>query len=203
MAMERQLWCAITDDDDIVGMSYANVSEDLTEVEVGGLMVDPSTRGKGVGDVLMFLPLAHFLVNEQPLSWDIPPRIITHTLRDNLMPRGIIARVGFRHDRDVVIPGSALPGLRTEPDGNVHGVEFLFEVPGGLRSVAGWLGDWSGVLRDGSPATIEMRPGEQLSDWASAVGEMADEHTPCEPVATPDASDPAEAIDPAADTDTP
>lgn len=173
MALDRLVWCAITDTDHIVGMSYANVKDDLSEVEIGGLMVDATMRGKGLGDVLMRLPLAHLLVNEQPLAWSPAPTILTHALKDNHLPRGIIGRVGFRFATDVTIPGAMLPGLRTESDGNVHGTEFHLAIPDGLHSVADWLGAWTGKLNDGSDCQIDMREGERLSDWADAIRGMA------------------------------
>lgn len=170
--MNRLLWCAITDADELVGMSYANVDASETEVEIGGLMVDPKMRGKGLGEILMRLPLAHFLMNEQPFSWPVTPKIITHTLRDNLMPRGIIDRVGFAIARNVIIPGSELPGLRTEADGNVHGIEFHLVIPDGIHSVADWLCAWSGTLSDGTSGKIQTLEGESLTDWAAAIRGM-------------------------------
>lgn len=173
LTLDRNVWCAITDDDEIVGMSYANVSDDAKEVEIGGLMVSAKTRGRGIGDLMMRLPLVHFLVTERPLRWERPPTIVAHALEGNEMPRGIIARAGFEFHEEVRIPPEALPGLRVGDDGMVHGDEFHLKLPEALHHLADWLDGWRDVLKDGSPATIGILEGESLADWATVLRSMA------------------------------
>ncbi len=173
LTLDRNVWCAITDDDEIVGMSYAKVSDDETEVEVGGLMVSAKTRGRGIGDLMMRLPLIHFLVTERPLRWERPPAIVAHALAGNEMPRRIITRAGFEFHEEVCIPPGVLPGLRTGPDGMVHGDEYHLKIPDALLDLAQWLDEWSDVLRDGSPARITMLEGESIADWATVLRSMA------------------------------
>lgn len=172
LTLDRNVWCAITDEDELLGMSYACVSPDNTEVEIGGLMVAAKTRGKGIGDVLMRLPLCHFVVNENPLAWRQPPRIVAHALKGNELPRKIISRAGFEHATAVRIHGDKLPGLRIEDDGHVHGDEFHLRTPGALAEQADWLDSWAGQLRDGTTASISLLEGEALSDWANALRSM-------------------------------
>lgn len=172
LTLDRNVWCAITEEDELLGMSYACMNDDESEVEVGGLMVAAKTRGKGIGDILMRLPLCHFLVNEDPLAWNRPPRIVAHALKGNELPRRIITRAGFQHATAVSIPADVLPGLRTEADGLIHGDEFHLQMPGALSGQADWLDSWSGTLRDGTAASISLLPGEALSDWASALRAM-------------------------------
>ncbi|WAJ29426.1 GNAT family N-acetyltransferase [Antarcticirhabdus aurantiaca] len=173
LALDRNVWCAVTDEEVVLGLSYACVSDDESEVEIGGLMVSPEARGKGIGDVLMRLPLCHFLVNENPLAWRRPPRIVAHVLKGNDAPRRIIARTGFAHAKAVRIPGAALPGLRTEPDGHVHGDEFHLRIPQALEEQAVWLDGWNDTLLDGSAARIRLLEGHTLPGWAAAIRAMA------------------------------
>lgn len=169
LARDRNLWCAITDEDDIVGMSYAAMNPEETEVEIGGLMVASETRGRGIGDYMMRLPLIHFLVMERPLRWEHPPTIVTHVLAGNEMPRRIIERAGFAHAKPVTIPPEVLPGLRTGADGMVHGDEYHLRLPDALSELADWIDEFDGTLRNGSPCSIELLEGESLGDWATVL----------------------------------
>lgn len=172
LTLDRNVWCAISDDDEILGMSYAKVADDETEVEIGGLMVAAKTRGRGIGDLLMRLPLIQFLVNERPLRWARPPAIVAHALAGNELPRRIIQRAGFEHAKPVSIPAHVLPGLRTGQDGQVHGDEYHLRLPDALLDLARWLDGWTGVLRDGSAARIQLLEGESLADWATVLRSM-------------------------------
>lgn len=173
LTLDRNVWCAITDDDEIVGMSYAKMDDRETEVEIGGLMVSAKTRGRGIGDLMMRLPLVHFLVSERPLRWECPPKIVAHALEGNEMPRRIIARAGFEFHEEVSIPPEALPGLRVGADGMVHGDEFHLKLPDALYHLAAWLDGWDDSLRDGSPAAIKLLEDETLADWANVLRSMA------------------------------
>jgi len=173
LTRDRSVWCAITDDDEIVGMSYASMSDDETEVEIGGLMVSAKTRGRGIGDVMMRLPLVHFLVMERPFRSERPPTIVAHALRGNEMPGRIITRAGFEFHDEVCIPPEVLPGLRTGADGMVHGDEYRLKLPDALHHLADWLDGWNDVLRDGSSAAISTLPDETLADWATVLRSMA------------------------------
>lgn len=172
LTLDRNVWCAITNDDEIVAMSYANLDEVKNELEIGGLMVSAKTRGRGIGDLMMRLPLVHYLVYERPLRWPTPPTIVAHVLAGNPAPRGIISRAGFDFHEEVCIPSEALPGLRTGPDGMVHGDEFHLRLPQALMDLADWLDGWSDELRDGSPAAIHMLEGETTGDWATVLRTM-------------------------------
>ena len=173
LTLDRNVWCAITDDDEIVGMSYAKMSDDETEVEIGGLMVSAKTRGRGIGDLMMRLPLVHFLVTERPLRWRCPPTIVAHALEGNEKPRRIISRAGFEFHKTVSIPPEVLPGLRIGDDGMVHGDEYHLKLPDALLCLATWLDEWSDVLRDGSSAAIKILEDETLADWATILRSMA------------------------------
>ncbi len=174
LAFERTLWCAITDEDEIVGMSYAGVSSNETEVEIGGLMVAARTRGKGIGEIMMRLPLIHFLATERPLRWPRPPAIVAHVVDGNQMPRRIIAATGFRHHRHVTVDPKLLPGLRTGDDGLVHGDEFLLPMPDALPALAIWVDGWTGILRDGTTAEIRLLEDESVADWAVVLRSMTE-----------------------------
>lgn len=172
LALDRCLWCAITDEDEILAMSYVHGSADVGSVEVGGLMVAVKTRGKGLGDIMMHVPLIHFLVNERPLRWTPTPTILTHVVTGNDDPRGIIERCGFAFAKSDSWSADDFPGLRTGPDGRVHGDEFHLQTPEALEGLACWADEWPHSLRDGSPAEIRLLEGETTDDWATVLRSM-------------------------------
>ncbi len=173
LAMDRCVWGAISSDDEILAMSYASFDEDKNEWEIGGLMVAPEARGKNLGSIMMRLPLAHMLFTENPLALSPAPAIVTHVMRGNEHPRRIIPSVGFEFSQSVVIPSSAMPGMKTFEDGNVHGDEFYLKVPDALIQLAEWAEGWEGRLRDGTGAEIDLFHGYSLGIWAEAFRGMA------------------------------
>jgi GNAT superfamily N-acetyltransferase len=172
LALDRSLWCAITDEDEILGMSYLSVSGDNKKIEVGGLMVAKKTRGQGIGDAMLRLPLIHFLVNERPLRWEPQPCILTHVVAGNDDPVRIIERCGFKFAFSDSWPAEELPGLRTGDDGKVHGHEFHLVIPDGVQELAKWMQSWNGKLRDGTDAEIKMLEDESIEDWAGILSSM-------------------------------
>lgn len=154
-------------------MCYGCFDESKWEWEFGGLMVDESTRGKGLGAVLLRLPLAHILFSEDPLAWSRRPNFVTHVLAGNNAPRRIIPEAGFHHHVAVKIPGSALPGLPTDAEGFVHGDEYRLSIPQALKDLAVWCEHWENKLRDGTGAHINLLEGITLKMWADALKGMA------------------------------
>lgn len=174
LARDRCLWCAITSDDHIAGLSYVSVSSDLREIEVGGLMVDQAMQGSGIGECLFKLPLIHLMVNERPTHWQPIPVILTHVLVGNDAPRKLIENTGFRFFKNDRWPSSELPGLRTQEDGMVHGDEFHLPLPESLFAFADWMGAWTGILRNQQDATIVMLEGESHLIWSDILRELAE-----------------------------
>jgi hypothetical protein len=173
LVLERSVWCAISADDEYLALSYASFSDEDEAWEIGGLMVSEAMRGKGLGLIMMRLPLANMLFNEQPLSWDVVPKIVAHVLASNDAPRRIIPASGFVFDHAVEIPAAALPGLKADPDGFIRGDEFHLKIPDALLSLADWCEAWNEKLLDGTDASIDLLPGVELTDWATAFREMA------------------------------
>lgn len=173
LAMNRCVWGAISSNDEFLAMSYASFDEAKHEWEIGGLMVSPEARGKGLGTLMMRLPLAHVLFTEDPLANTPPPAIVTHILKGNQDPRSIVPAVGFGFHGHVSIPSEAVPGLRADENGIVHGDEFHLILPDALISLAEWAESWNGVLHDGTPASIDLLPGYSLGMWAEAFRDMA------------------------------
>ena len=172
LVYDRSVWCAETSDGDYLAMSYAAFAEPEQQWEIGGLMVSEEARGKGLGSIMMRLPLVHMLVNEQPLAQTPRPRIVTHILAGNLGPRNIVPAVGFARTCSVEIPAAALPGLKADADGIIRGDEYDLAVPSALTSLSAWCDGWNGTLADGSAATIEFLEGSGIQDWAEALRSM-------------------------------
>lgn len=173
LVLERSVWCAVSSEDEYLAMSYASFADEDGVWEIGGLMVAEAMRGKGLGLIMMRLPLAGMLFNEQPLSWEVVPEIVAHVLASNSAPRRIIPEAGFVFDHAVEIPAAALPGLKADVDGFIRGDEFHLKIPDALIALADWCDGWDGKLRDGTHASIDLLPGVTLADWATAFREMA------------------------------
>jgi len=155
-AENRQLRCARDDDGNYLGFCYHRQDEETLEWELGGVMVGVQQRGKSLGLILLSVTLGDLLIDSSPL--DEGQWVISHVVEGNPMPRGLLTtHLKFKHRKELVIPGHMLPGLHTQDDGNVHGDEFEMTVPETLCSLANWCDDWTGTLRDGTPAEIELR----------------------------------------------
>jgi hypothetical protein len=172
LIVERSVWCAVSSDGEYVAMSYAAFSEEDHEWEIGGLMVSEGMRGRSLGSIMMRLPLASMLFNEQPLSWRRVPKIVAHVLASNDAPRRIILDVGFVHYKPVEISAEKLPGLKADPDGIIRGDEFHLKIPEALHNLADWFDSWDGKLLDGTDSSVDLLPGLTLADWAAAFRDM-------------------------------
>lgn len=170
LVYDRCVWCAVAPDGAFKAMSYAAYSNE--EWEIGGLMVCEEMRGKGLGRVMMRLPLIHMLVNEQPLAVEPQPKIVAHVLRGNDAPRRIIPEVGFVFAKAVEIPSMFLPGLKADEDGMVRGDEFHLPIPSGVFELADWCDSWDGTLADGTDATVDLLGSLSLADYGVALREI-------------------------------
>lgn len=170
-AENYQLVVAV-EDGEFLGLCYYAQDEETHEWEIGGLMVAPGQQGRRIGSTLMCVALGNLLIDIDPLA--IGEGVISHVIKGNSAPRGIIVRLlKFDHRREVRIPGHVLPGLKTEDDGMVHGDEFELSIPESLIALALWSAGWIGQLPDGSDAHIDLREGLTLADWSDAFMEMA------------------------------
>jgi Acetyltransferase (GNAT) family len=173
LAEDGRIWCAVDHRGDYVGLAYFCLENN--EWEIGGLMVASAERNKGIASVLARATLGHLLFEEDPLSRR--ESVISHVHAENDDPRALIENVlGFRYRRSICVPGSALPGLKTNADGNVEGDEFEIAIGISLPALSNWCDVWIGALKDGRHAQITLRPGTSLSMWASAFRDMAQKH---------------------------
>jgi hypothetical protein len=174
-AASGQLRCARDGDGNYLGFCYHAQDENTLEWELGGVMVDVQRRGKAIGLTLLSVTLGDLLIDANPLAEG--QSVISHVIKGNDAPRGLLTtRLKFTHRRELVIPAHELPGLHIQPDGNVHGDEFEMTVPGTLNALANWCDDWTGTLRDGTPAEIELRENQTIALWAEGLRDMAEEH---------------------------
>ena len=134
-------------------------------------MVGTPHRGNGLGGTLMRLALGHLLFEENPL--ELGESVISHVHAENNDPRGIMSALKFRLSHRIRVPGSSLPGLRTNAAGYVEGDEFELVKPDTLNALADWCGRWKGQLKDGRDANIVLRPETSLPMWAEAFRDMA------------------------------
>jgi GNAT superfamily N-acetyltransferase len=170
---DRCVWCAVDSHGEYQAMAYAAFSEEDNIWEIGGLMVSSAMRGKGLGRIMMRLPLAHLLFNENPFKSETPPTIVAHVLASNNAPRSIISEMLFEKHHSVEIPAQHLPGLKADPDGFIRGDEFHLKIPDALLNLADWCDSWDERLLDRSQATIDLLSGVTRHAWASAFRDMA------------------------------
>lgn len=175
-------WVALDASGAIVGLAYA--SDGSGDWEIGGLAVTVEARRNGIGLVLAFVTLGHLVFEEDPLA-DEPPgpfRVIAHVLETNPRPRAIIEDyLRFRLAKSITVPRDQFPGLPAGDDGLIHGDEFELQVPETLHALADWADSWKNALEKGEAASIELREGARLSDWASAfrrTASMEDDKAP-------------------------
>ncbi len=170
LAEDGQIWCACDGSGNYVALSYFCL--DNKEWEIGGLMVSTPQRGKGLAAIIARLTLGSLLFEEDPLNRSEP--IIAHVHAENNDPRALMEHVlKFKFRKRVVIPGSKLPGLKVNAEGNVVGDEFIIAVPASLLALAEWCENWNGALKDGTPVQILLRPNTSLALWAKAFRQMA------------------------------
>ena len=174
---DRWVWAAKDDSGKFVGMVYAAFDDEHRQWEVGGLMVAEAYRKEwGLGTLLMRVALGHTLFEQDPLHAEPPEHLIAHVLYGNDAPRKIIQKqLGFKHDHAVSIHESLLEGLPTCDQGFVHGDEFIWDVPRGLKLLVRWADTWTGELRNGERAEIRFRYGVGIEKWAAAFAEWAAE----------------------------
>jgi RimJ/RimL family protein N-acetyltransferase len=170
LAKEGRIWCARNTDDDFVGLSYFSL--DGKAWEIGGVMVNHTERGKGIGTTLAHLTLAHVLFAEDPLANS--ERVIAHVHKQNPEPRPIFeGALKFRLAKTIKEPAARLPGLKANAEGFVEGDEFRLHKPDTLIALARWCKAWTGTLGKGETGTIELMPNISLSEMADAFEEMA------------------------------
>lgn len=153
---------------EIVGLCYSMLEGSCWEV--GGLAVEPSTRGNGMGAVLVRFALVHTFVLQQP--WRNGQSVIAHVHRENQSPRKILADAGFEFHHSIQIPGAnAGSGMKLNADGNLVGDELEFTA-GGLESLSAWLRDgFTGILPGGARATLDFGI-YSIDDLRAALSEM-------------------------------
>jgi len=135
-------------------------------------MVATQERGKGIGSIIARLTLGHVLFAEDPLNR--VESVIAHVHAENDKPRLLLEKaLKFRLSQRINVPGSELPGLRTNAAGEVEGDEFELVKPKTLVALAQWCDTWNGRLKDHREAQIILSPGTSLSMWASAFHDMA------------------------------
>lgn len=170
MASDGQIWCAKDVNGDFLALAYSNHDHDA--YEIGGLMVAVQETAKGIGSTITRLTLGHLLFEENPL--ENGQRVIAHIHALNNEPRALFEQVlKFKRTDHIVVPGSELPGLKTNAEGNVEGDELTLLNPDTLLDLAGWCRRWPSKLKDGRTAEIHFREGISLQVWADAFEEMA------------------------------
>lgn len=169
------VWAAMDQEGHATGLAYSRFDPGKQEWETGGLMVLGPARGKGIGAILMTLALGAALVAEDPLAQEPKPIILAHVLKRNPLPRGIITEVLRYHlaHEGMKISPSAVPGLPVEEDGFVHGDEFHITLPDTLIALAEFCENWTGHLRTGEEAEVQLPEDQDLELWAKIFREMA------------------------------
>jgi ribosomal protein S18 acetylase RimI-like enzyme len=142
---------------ELVGIVYVVPIDD--QWEVGGLSVDPSCQGKGIGSALVKFALAHTMAWSQPWKSKRRPKqqVVAHIHKENAAPRKIFSGLGFIHSKTVTIPGDkAPPSMKRDQSGNVCGDELRF-TRDGLINLSRWFNEeFKGVLSRGDELEFDL-----------------------------------------------
>src|SRR5207248_2508729 len=127
LATDGSLWCARNmRTGDYLALAYFCL--DNHSWEIGGLMIANQERRKGVGSIIARLTLGHVLFEEDPLS--LGQRVIAHVHAENQLPRPLIQNIlKFQFSHQIKVPGTQLPGLKVNAQGEVEGDEFELSRP--------------------------------------------------------------------------
>jgi ribosomal protein S18 acetylase RimI-like enzyme len=144
----------------LVAVAYAMRDKTLPRLEIGGVSVDESVRGIGLGTVLMRFALMHTMVFDDP--WRDHLTVVAHVREDNAEPKDLLRLLGFELCGPVEVPKDIAPSTwKTNEQGKIIGDEFRFTLDG-LRKLARWLEEdfetlrKSGFRLDFGPFTIQQ-----------------------------------------------
>jgi hypothetical protein len=164
VAEARQLWCAMNDSTDFLGLAYSIFDSDAWEL--GGLMVAPTERRSGLGSTLAHVTLGHLLFSEDPLRFNKTVMLHIHIENTDVIP---LARdvLGFRMVAKIKREWhSAKPGSRAV---TAEGYEFHLVKPDSLLRLANWC-DYEHAK---GTRIVFSEPWQSLTLWAAAFREMA------------------------------
>lgn len=141
------------------GLAYCCPNHDLTEWELGGLMVATREAGQGIAAILARLALIKVLVMENPLKRG--EKVIAHVLASNNAPRGLIQEaLRFQFVKRESYSSKNLPNLPVNAQGMVEGDLFTL-TNDTLRALTDWCARAPATLKNGRPLNINF--GDELS----------------------------------------
>lgn len=167
---EGYVWNA-SEQRNYAGLAYCCPNNEVTEWELGGLMVATREARQGIAATLARLALINVLVKENPLRRG--EKVIAHVLASNSEPRDLIERaLRFQFVRRDSYPSKDLPGLPVNTQGMVEGDLFTM-TNDSLRALADWCTRAPARLKDGRPLNIEFGDGHSFEIFAAALSQMA------------------------------
>jgi ribosomal protein S18 acetylase RimI-like enzyme len=164
-AEAQQVWCALNDSEDFLGLAYA-AYENWTW-ELGGLMVASTKRRDSLGSNLARLALGNLLFMEDPLRFD--QTVLLHVHVDNTEVIPLVEKVlGFRKIREIEHQWYATPD---QPAEIAKGYEFQLVDPESLELLADWC---EREEKKGTRISF-LENSQSLTHWAEAFRDMARE----------------------------
>jgi hypothetical protein len=162
-AQARQLWCAINDRRNFLGLAY--FAPDANTWELGGLMVASSERRSSLGSTLAHLILGHLLFTEDPLRFNQTVMLHVHIENIDVIP--LAEKVlGFRKVGKIKRQWHSANAGR--PAVTAEGFEFHLVNPDSLELLANWCD-----LEDAKGTRILFpEPWQNLKLWAAAFRDM-------------------------------
>jgi hypothetical protein len=172
MAARGEVFCAVDEHDDYLGLCYFHFEKKKKAWELGGMMVSQRERGRGIGGVLGRVTMGHVLFEEDPFARG--ETVMARVVEQNADPRAILeGGAAFQKKAGALhVPAKELPGVAADADGYVTGDQYDVDKQVALAILSSWAGEWQGALKDGTPADIRFRPGVSIELWARAFKAM-------------------------------
>ncbi|MDP2345305.1 MAG: hypothetical protein Q8O67_30455 [Deltaproteobacteria bacterium] len=176
MAARGEVFGAVDENDDYLGLCYFHFEKRKKAWELGGMMVSQRERGRGIGGVLGRVTMCHVLFEEDPFSRG--ENIIARVIESNADPRGMLETnvneaSAFKKDAGAMnVPAADLAGVTANAAGYVVGDQYNIDQQVALLGLSEWCKGWESKLKDGTLADIRMRPGITTQVWERAFRAM-------------------------------
>ena len=155
----------------LVAICYVTLSDNELSWEIGGMTVDDSVRGLGIGTILFRFVLAHTIVYQEP--WVNGQKLLVHIHEGNREPRVLIERLGFQYIKTFEVPESSNPPkwMKRNAQGRVMGEEFEFSAAAS-KALSDWFYDDLDQLMKQGKLEFGLGDAYRLNDYEYSLDDF-------------------------------